>query len=288
MAGKEAIPWPRFRDDRIGPLERVGGRMVWQICDNEEWSRIQLDDSVERGRGYTAISTFHFRQNFAYMLPFVFRYRHLIPFVALQDAHGGEAWWWADELTGYRTVFLGTEPTWDAWLGALKTQWVVAVRHDDVTRFRTRMLGGAPGVQDFLRRHESEWKWWGDRPDDMRRPWVSLVTVGPEDTFEAARPETGVVLRVRCWWKGRVIRNAQVVELVDLSVDGRSVKPTRVERRDTPTAQAKRKGRKGRLLDHYYLYHLPAPSSGEHTAVATVRMIETKEEAKTSIRFRAP
>lgn len=285
MAGETPTPWVQFRENRIGRLEDAGGRMVWQICDNEEWSRVQLDDSVARGRGYSAISSFHFQQNFVYMLPFLFRYRHLIPFAALQDAHGGEAWWWADELAGYRTIFLAAEPTWDAWLEALKRQWVVAVRHDAVTRFRTRMLGGGPGVQDFLREHEAEWKWWGDEPDDIQRPLVSLVAVTPEDEFEAARPEKGVMIRVRCWWKGRTIRTTQVVELVDLSIDGNSVTPTLVEKRNAPKAQTKGKKRGGRLVDHYYQYPVPAPAPGEHTATATVRVIETRRESRKTIRF---
>lgn len=286
LAGKGAVPWNQFRKDRIAPLEKAGGRIVWQICDNEEWSCVQLDDSIQRGGGYAAISTFHFQQNFAYMLPFVFRYRHQIPFVSLQDAHGSEAWWWADELTGYRTVFLARQPTWEAWLEALKRQWVVAVRHDEVTRFRTRMLGGGPGVQEYLRRRESEWKWWGDAPEGMRRPWASIVAVRPEDSFEEGRPEKGVVIRVRCWWKGRVIRNRQITELVNLAVDGKTVTPDPVEKRDKPTTGKKGVKRPGRLLDHYYRYHLPSVTPGEHTARAKVRMIATGEVSTMSISFK--
>ena len=311
LAGERATAWPEFLARRIAPLEKAGGRMVWQICDNEEFVRVQLDDSVERGSGYAAISSFHFQQNFVYMLPFLFRYRHLIPFVALQDAHGNEAWWWADELAGYRTVFLGAEPTWAAWLKALKEQWVVAVRHDAVTKFRTRMLGGGPGVQDFIRRHEKEWKWWEENPV-MIRPWVSLVAVTPGDEFEAARPEEGVTIRVRCWWQGRVARVKPVVELVSLSVDGKPVKPTLVEEGGENAGKAveKGKGGKGRkggkggkgrkggkggkgvkggkggdLSDCYHTFHLPASARGKHTATATVRMIETGKEAKATIHF---
>jgi len=282
MAGEQDNSWVEFRQKRLAPLEKAGGRMVWQICDNEEFARIQMDDSVERGCGYTAISTFHFHQNFAYMLPFVFRYRHVIPFVSLQDAHGSEAWWWADELAGYRTVFLATEPTWQAWLKALKRQWVVAIRHDGVTRFHTRMLGGAPGVQDFVRQHETEWKWWGDQPDDIQRPLVSLVAVTPADIFEAARPDEGVTIRVRCWWQGRQWREKPVVELVNLSVDGKTVSPTLVERKDGTAAK---KGGGGKLADHYHQLHLPASAPGKHTATATVRVIATKKEFQKTIHF---
>jgi prenyltransferase beta subunit len=283
MAGEKANPWIEFRKNRIGPLEKAGGRMVWQINDNEEWSRIQLDDSVERGTGgYAAISTFHFVQNFVYMLPWSFRYRHLIPFVSLQDAHGSEAWWWADELAGYRTVFLGAEPTWEAWLGALKENWVVAIRHDFVTNFRTRILGGAPGVQDFVRQHEQEWKWWGDQPDDIQRPLVSLVAVTPQDEFEVGRPAEGVTIRVRCWWQGRTVRQRPVVELLSLSIDGKTVSPTLVEKRDNTVAK---KAKQGGLIDHYYQYHLPASARGKHTATGTVCVIATRKESQKTIEF---
>jgi len=285
FAGEKATPWPEFLKDRIGPLEKAGGRMVWQINDNEEWSRVQLDDSVERGSGYAAISTFHFVQNFVYMLPFMFRYRHLIPFVSLQDAHGTEAWWWADELTGYRTVFLATEPTWEAWLRALREQWVVAIRHDFVTNFRTRLLGGAPGVQDFVRAHEAEWKWWGDRPDDMQRPLVSLVAVTPQDEFEVARPDEGVTLRVRLWWWGRVVREKPMVELVSLTVDGKTVSPTLVTKADAAAPKKVKQTKQGKIADHYYTHHIPASARGKHTATVTVRMLATKRESQKTIEF---
>ena len=285
MAGEKSNPWIEFRKNRIGPLEKAGGRMVWQINDNEEWSRVQLDDSVERGTGYAAISTFHFAQNFVYMLPWAFRYRRLIPFVSLQDAHGSEAWWWADELAGYRTIFLATEPTWEAWLRALKENWVVAVRHDAVTQFRTRMLGGAPGVQNIARQHEEEWKWWGERPADIRRPVVSVVAVTPQDEFEAARPDEGVTIRVRCWWQGRTFREKPVAELVRLTVDGKTVTPLVAEKRDAAAAKNARKAKQGRLVDHYHHFHVPAPARGLHTATATVRMIATKKEAHNTIEF---
>ena len=39
-----------------------------------------------------------------------------IPFIALQDAHAAESWWWSDMLAGFRTLFLAKEPTWQGWL----------------------------------------------------------------------------------------------------------------------------------------------------------------------------
>ncbi len=289
-ANKGPVPWPEFRDRRIASIEKVGGRMTWQINDNEEWSRVQIDDGLERGCGYSAIATFHHSQNFAYMLPFLFRYRHLIPFISLQDAHGNEAWWWADELTGYRTIFLAAEPTWNNWLRALKENWVVAVRHDSLTRYRTRLLGGASGVQDFVREHEAEWKWWGENPEDLQRPWASVAALTPRDAFEVGRPEQGVAIRVRCWWEGRMQRQKPVVELVSLTVDGQAVTPEPVQRHGAAAAKKDAKSSKaakaaGPLVDCYHIYRIAAPAPGKHVAAAVVRKIETNQQREIKVEF---
>ena len=57
--------------------------------------------------------------------------------------------------TGFRTLFLAREPTWDGWLDALKKNWVVAVRHDAVSGIKTWMHGGSAEVVDFVRQHET-------------------------------------------------------------------------------------------------------------------------------------
>jgi len=279
LAGKE-IDWPAFRKGRIAPLELAGGRMLWQICDNEELSRILLDDTVARG-GYAAISTFHFGcWNMAYTLPFVFRYRHVIPLVALQDAHGIEPWWWADQLAGFRTVFLASEPTFAAWLDALRQQRVVAVRHDAVTQFRTRMLGGGSCVQDFLRAREAEWKWWGDRPEDIKRPGLSLSAVTPEDRFEVARPEKGVAVCVRTWWQCGNLANLKqpVVELQELRIDGQAVAPMLVEKKND----------KKQVVDRYHRFDIAAPAPGKHTVTATGRRLDTNDRCSCTLEFGQP
>ncbi|HWH72572.1 MAG TPA: prenyltransferase/squalene oxidase repeat-containing protein, partial [Candidatus Sulfotelmatobacter sp.] len=199
LTGGDAVSWPEFRQRRLAPLRQASGHLIWQFGENEELVRLYLDDSLERG-GYAAISTFHFgNPDFTNSEPFLQRYRGRLPFVALQDAHGEEPWWFADMTTGFRTVFLGTEPTWAAWLQALECNWVVAIRHDAVSGFKTWMHGGAPEVLEFVRQHETDWCWW-DNPQ-IQRPLVSLVAVTPADSFESGRPEQGVMLRVRCAWE---------------------------------------------------------------------------------------
>ena len=274
LSKQGAASWPEFRERRIEPLHRGQGRLIWQFGENEELVRLFLDDSVER-RGFAAISTFHFgNPDFINSEPFLQRWRGQLPFVALQDAHGPEPWWFSDMTTGFRTVFLGTEPTWEAWLRALKENWVVAIRHDALSRQQTWMHSGSREVLDFVRAREAEWRWW-DNPA-IRRPMVSLVAVKPTDTFEAARPEQGIMLRIRCAWENtpQGIAKTPLAELVKLTVDGAEV---------TPTLEQKKKG--PGFADHFHQYHLPTPTTGLHTAIATARIVASGEVVQREITF---
>lgn len=274
-----AVSWPEFRARRIEPLERGQGRMVWQFGENEELVRMLLDDSVERG-GFAAISTFHFgNPDFTNSEPFLHRWRGRIPYIGLQDAHGAEPWWFADQTTGYRTLFLAPEPTWDGWLKALEENWVVAVRHDDVSRGETWMHSGSDEVRDFVQAREGGWRWWQN--ERVQRPLVSLVALRPEDEFEVGRPAQGVALRVRCAWKNtpQGMPQTPLAEFVKLMVDGAEVAPTLVER--------KRPNGNG-LADRYHLFVLPESASAiaaKHTATVVAREIATKREVTRTVRF---
>jgi hypothetical protein len=275
LAQKGVVSWPEFRERRLAPLRQANGRLIWQFGENEELVRLFLDDSL--ARGYTAISTFHFgNPDFTNSEPFLHRYRGRIPFVALQDARGDEPWWFADTTTGFRSVFLATEPTWEAWLNALDRNWVVAIRHDAVSGFKTWMHGGTPEILDFVRRHESAWRWW-DNPD-IQRPLVSLVAVQPADEFETARPDRGVTLRVRCVFENTAQGRPKkaITELVTLTLDGAEVSPKLVARKQ-PRAAA--------CADHYYMLHVPDPSPGKHTTTVVVRVIETGAKASRTVEF---
>lgn len=274
LSNRGVVTWEEFRQRRLAPLKQGGGGLVWQFGENEELCRAYLDDSLLRG-GYAAISTFHFgNPDFTYTEPFLCRYRGQIPFVGLQDAHGTEPWWFADMTTGFRTLFLAPEPTWEGWQDALRHNWVVAVRHDAVSGGRTRMHGGAPEVLEFVRAHELDWRWW-DNPA-IQRPPVSLVAVRPEDRFEDARPERGVMLRVRCQRVNSTtgLPKAPVTELVSLTVDGRQVTPKRVTvgRAQAPT-------------DVHDQFWIEAPAEGRHTATAVVRVLATGARAERTITF---
>jgi hypothetical protein len=275
LAGKEAVSWEQFRQRRLAPLNQAGGRLVWQFGENEELTRLYLDDSLQRG-GYAAISTFHFgNPDFTNSEPFLKHYWQQIPFIGLQDAHGGESWWWLDQLTGFRTLFLATEPTWEDWLTALKNNWVVAVRHDQVSSGQTWMHGGAPEVLDFVRRREQQWRWW-DNPS-MELPLVSVVAVTPDDQWEKARPKRGVTIRVRCRWDNTTqgLPKTQRVELLKLAIDGQEV---------TPILAAPR-AKQGAYQDHYHYHNIPEPTAGKHTATATIRVLATKAESSHTIEF---
>lgn len=277
LANQGVVSWPDFRKRRLESLRKAGGRLIWQFGENEELTRIFLDDSLQRG-GFAAISTFHFgNPDFTNSEPFLMHYRLRLPFIALQDAHGREPWWFADMTTGFRTVFLAVEPTWEGWLTALRNNWVAAIRHDAVSGNRTWMHGGPPEVRDFLRQSARDWQWW-DNPN-IQRPLVSVVAVTPEDEFEAARPEQGVMLRVRCAWENTAqgLPKRPLTELVKLLVDGAEVSPTLIAKR--------RKGNPA-FEDHYHQFPLPHPTPGKHTAEAIVRHVDTKTESSRTIEFR--
>lgn len=270
LANAGVVSWPEFRERRLAPLVKPGGRLIWQFGENEELVRMFLDDSVARG-GYAAISTFHFgNPDFTNSEPFLHRWRGQIPYVALQDAHGSEPWWFADMTTGFRTVFLATEPTWEAWLNALKQNWVVAIRHDAGSGFKTWMHSGSREVLDFVRARERDWRWW-DNPE-IARPLVTLAVLRPGDPFEAGCPDNGVALRLRCWWECTTqgVPKRQVVELVEVSLDGERLEAKAVEK----------KTERGVTMDHYHIAHLPQLSPGNHTVSVTVRKLETGEEVR--------
>lgn len=270
------VTWPEYRERRLAPLERANGRLVWQFGENEELVRMFLDDSFERG-GFAAISTYHFgNPDFMNTEPFLNRWRGRIPFIALQDSHGPEPWWFSDQTSGLRTLFFGREPTWAEWLNALKENWVVAVRRDVWTKGRTWYHGGFDEVVDLVKSREREWRWW-DNPA-VERPMVSLVALTPEDTLEIGRPEAGVALRVRCAWGNtpQGLATQPISELVKLLVDDREVRPELVER----------KRPNGLYEEHMHRYVLPAETArGKHRATAVVRVLATKAEVKRTVEF---
>ncbi|MBC7365840.1 MAG: terpene cyclase/mutase family protein [Undibacterium sp.] len=273
------VTWPDFRTRRLEPLRRGQGRLVWQFGENEELVRALLDDSVERG-GFAAISTFHFgNPDFTNSEPFLHRWRGQLPFVGLQDAHGAESWWFADQTTGYRTLFLATAPTWAGWLEALAKNRVVAARHDEVSRGETWLHSGSDEVLAFVRAREATWRWWNDGP--ASRPLVSLVALRPDDEFEVGRPAHGLALRVRCAWKNtpQGLPQSPLAELVRLTLDDAPATAVLVER-----PRAKGPG----LSDHYHLLALPTLAPGEHRATAIVRELATGRETTGTLRFNAP
>ncbi len=277
LANKGVVSWPEYREKRLTPLLKAKGRLYWQFGENEEIARLYLDDSLARG-GYSAISTFHFgNPDFTNSEPFLQQYRGKIPFIALQDAHGLEPWWFADMTTGFRTVFLGEEANWENWLRALRQNWVVAIRHDAVSGGKTWMHGGSTEVVWFVKANERAWRWW-DNPG-IERPLVSIVAVTPQDEFEVARPEKGVAIRVRCAWENTTQGQPKrpLTELVKLLLDGKETTPKLVTK--------KAAGKGAAFADHYHELPLPALGSGKHTVEAVVRVLATMKEARRTIEF---
>jgi len=258
------IDWETYQSKYLEPLLANNGFLMLQILNNEPLSRILIDESINR-KGYSAISTIHFSQNFLFWLPHLNQYRYKLPLVALQDAHGPETWWWMHELAAYRNLFIAKEPTYEGLMQALKNNWIVAVRHDEVSGHKTRMLGGAPGVQDYIKAHENEWRWWNDETSEMAKPLAVVTILKPGDKFEAAAPESGVTVRIRTRWAG-VRQNIKTpeVRLDRLEIDGVAA-----------TCEYKERKSRNATADAYYTYHMPSCAKGNHEAKAYVTEIAT-------------
>ena len=277
LASERAVAWQDFQERRISSLHKAKGRMLWQFGENEELVRLLLDDSL-LGNGFSMISTFHFgNPDFTNTEPFLQHYRGRIPFIALQDAHGPEPWWFADMTTGFRTLFLAREATWESWLEALDKHWVAAVRRDAQSQGRLLLHTSSREVNDFLLERPDQWQWWDNAK--IARPMLSLVAVGATDVWETGRPQRGIDLRLRCAWsntnQGQLTE--PLAELVSLKVDAQTVEPVK---------QQARGGRNPRLLsDQAFIWSMPDATPGKHTAVATVRVLADARLEQQSIEF---
>jgi hypothetical protein len=268
---QQPIPWGRFRDARIGALKQARGGNTWQFNENEEITRVLLDEAVEK-RTFEAVSSYHFgNENFFHTQPFLNPYRFLLPTIGLQDAHGQEPWWWGDFLTGFRTLYLAKDRSWEGWLNALRNKWLVAVRHDKVTDNQRRFAGGSNAVRAYMLHLEQEWNWHG------RRPLATVQIVRPEDPFEVAKPASGEMIRIRTWRDNAnmALPMDAVVELAGLQVDGQAVKAEEVVK----------KGAKGAVADYWHQYAISSAVKGRHTAIATVRTIATGVKSQIKIEW---
>jgi hypothetical protein len=261
--------WREFRDTRIHKVRQANGRMVWQFNENEELSRILLDQSVEDG-SYGAISGFHFGiGDFLDIEPFLMSWEDRLPMIGLQDAHGGESWWWAAQLEGFRTLYLAREPGWEGFVQAMDRKWMLAVRHDATTQFALQWTGALPEVRDYIATRESEWSWWGVNAQKRRCPLAMLTVVRPEMKFEEGVPQKGIAVRVRLRFAAgrnpsRAMQGEAESELISMRIDGDSVSPRSVVNPH----------------DRYIIYEIPNGSPKQ--AVIVVRDLSTKKEQSIS------
>ena len=193
--------------------------------------------------------------------PILAQYRYRLPLVSLQDAHGTESWWWSNELVSHRTLFIAKAPTYENMITALKNNWVAAVRHDSVSNYKTRMLGGTTAARAFITKHQNNWQWWDNREKALR-PWAAVTVLRPGDQFEAGHPDKGVAIRVRCWWNStRQSLKSPAVALEKLEMDGKAIEAKLVTG----------KARNGDTSDAYYLYPVEDLPKGNHVVTATLR-----------------
>lgn len=275
---KDSISWQDFAKTTLKDLHAANGGLILQISNNEPLTRMLLDESVNNG-GYLAISTVHFGQNFSFAQPHLHQYRYQLPFITLQDAHGTESWWWAKELINHRTLFLAKEPTYNALITALKNNWVVAVRHDSISNNQTRMLGGTEETRQFINAKQNTWQWWKNETEETNHPWAAVTVLLPSDTFDVARPDKGVNIRIRCWWAGsRQVLAKPLVELEELKVDGKVVKSELIIK----------KAKNGDLADSYYLYQLQNLNPGNHIVETKLRRLDNMTVRTMTTKFTLP
>jgi hypothetical protein len=138
------------------------------------------------------------------------------------------------------------------------------------------MHGGSREAVERVQQHAADWQWWDNAT--IQRPLVSIVAVKGGDEFEAGRPDRGIAVRIRCAWENTTQGQPKrpIAELVKLVMDGRPADPVLV---------ARRRPRGEGLEDHYYVVHLPDPMPGRHTAEATVRRIDDRQESTVQMEF---
>jgi hypothetical protein len=103
------------------------------------------------------------------------------------------------------------------------------------------------------------------------------VPVRQEDEFEAARPEKGITIRVRCAWENtpQGFLKQPISELLRLIIDSKELSPVLVSKRRP----------NGLLDEHYHHVHLENPAAGKHSATAIVRLIATDANASRTVEF---
>lgn len=260
-----AHEWTDFRDTRIRKVRQANGRMVWQFNENEELTRILLDQSLRDG-SYSAISGFHFGiGDFLEYEPFLMSWEDRLSMIGLQDAHGGESWWWAGQLEGFRTLYLAHAPTWEGFVQAMDRKWMLAVRRDASTQFALQWTGAPTEVRDYIAARKDEWSWWGANEQKRKCPLAMLTVLRPGMKFEEGTPQQGIAVRVRLRFatganptKG-ILTQAET-ELVSMRVDGELVAPRSVIK----------------AHDRYLIYEIP---SGEpKRVVIVVRDLTSKNQ----------
>src|SRR3546814_19894854 len=108
------------------------------------------------------------------------------------------------------------------------------------------MLGGTKAFRENVMAHEDQWKWWSSTDSGAHTvnsvPWAALTVIHPADSFETARPDKGINIRLRCLWKSnRNILKEALVTPVKLTVNDKVVEGRYIEEKD----------RRGRITDSY-------------------------------------
>lgn len=283
MSGRKPPPtWREFAAQRLAPLEKAGGADIFQFNESETVARTLLDESIDSGHAFAAVSTFHFgNPDFVISNPWLWHYQHQLPMIALQDNHAAEPWFWADQLQGFRTFFIAREPTYEAFMDAMRHNRVVSVRHDETSNDKLWIHGGDSATRKFVAEQQPSWQWWtGEKVnavEDRTTPLAAFAVLTPADTFEPGHPEAGKILRIRRRWHNTAQGQPKkpAAEIVELTIDGKKVE-LRLKR-----VPSQAKNAPAKVSDEYYVISVADLPAGRHEAVLTVKPMD-QDDAKPS------
>jgi hypothetical protein len=121
-----------------------------------------------------------------------------------------------------------------------------------------------------VKEQQPGWQWWKDDKvvelGDRAAPLAAFTVVSSANAFEAGRPESGRVLRIRRRWHNTAqgLPKSPAAEIVDLTVDGKKAELT------PKKVPSQAKNALAKIADEYYLTDVSGLAAGEHVAVLKI------------------
>lgn len=164
-AGKQALPWPQFKEQVIRPTLEIG-TLFYPELDYEMTNAYMVhDDGLDGRPGYNAIvaGLGYTPWDWFRMFPYRERWAGRLPVIVDGDAHGP-----LDKnlerLDRQRLLYLAKSHTLPDFLDACRHGRTVCVIRaaDDRSDL---ILYGTPAATAYARKHLAQWKWWRNAND---------------------------------------------------------------------------------------------------------------------------